>query len=99
MGPLKLTDDQLSAVMRAAAPLAQNVREDFLETLAARLCGLRELGNGVVFRVIREVQAEFWEPPRDEQVNPAPRKYRETSNAAKWEAARHGQRGGRSGAV
>jgi hypothetical protein len=94
MGPLKLTDDQLSAVMRAAAPLAQNVREDFLETLAARLCGLRELGDGAVYRVIREVQAEFLEPPHFEH-GPQPRKW-ETSNAAKWQSACDRQRGGRS---
>jgi hypothetical protein len=97
MGPLKLTDDQLSAVMRAAAPLAQNVRKDFLQALAARLCGLRELGDGVVYRTIKEVQAEFWEPPHFEH-GPQPRKWETSSNAAKWEAARNRERGGGSGA-
>ncbi len=98
MAPLRLTDDQLSAVFAAAQPLARHAREDFLEALAARLGQCSELGDGAVYRVIREVQAEFWEPPRDEQVNPAPRKYRETDNAAKWETARNRERSGRTSA-
>jgi len=81
--PLRLTDNQLSAVLSAAQPLAQNVREDFLEALAARLQQCSELGDGLVFRIIREVQAEFWEPPRDTHVNLSP----QTSNAAKWRSA------------
>jgi hypothetical protein len=98
MAPLRLTDDQLTAVFAAAQPLDPDVREGFLEALAGRLGQCRELGDGIVFRTIKEVQRQFWVPPRDTHVNLAPRKYRETSNAAKLEAARNGQRGGRASA-
>jgi hypothetical protein len=77
MAPLRLTGDQLSAVFAAAQPLARNVREDFLEALGARLQQYPELGDGAVYRVIREVQREFWEPPHLEH-GPQPRKW-ETS--------------------
>jgi hypothetical protein len=60
--PLRLTDDQLSAVMRAAEPLAVGNRDGFLRDVAAALQG-RELGDGDVYRVVAQVQRRYWDPP------------------------------------
>jgi hypothetical protein len=62
LGPLQLTDDQLDAIMRAAAPLARDAREPFLEAVAARLRD-REIGDGTVYLAIREVQRRHFDPP------------------------------------
>ncbi len=61
---LSLTDSQLSAVLRAATPLLPDDRSAFLVALAQALRDERELGDGVVFRAIRSLQREFWQPPR-----------------------------------
>jgi hypothetical protein len=61
--PLALTDEQLSALLRASAPLDRDLREPFLLAVARALQGREPLGDGEVFRVIREVQRQFWHPP------------------------------------
>jgi hypothetical protein len=61
--PLALTDEQLSALLRASAPLDRDLREPFLLAVAKALQGREPLGDGEVFRTIREVQREFWHPP------------------------------------
>jgi hypothetical protein len=62
MGPIRLTDAQLTAVFDAARPLAVRDRDAFLLDLAAALQG-QELGDGTVFRLIREVQRRHFDPP------------------------------------
>jgi hypothetical protein len=62
MPPLALTDSELDAVYRAAGPIPPAVRGAFLEEVAQRLAG-RELGDGVVYRVVMEVQRRYWSPP------------------------------------
>jgi hypothetical protein len=61
-GPLRLTDDQLAAVMRAAEPLAVGDRGAFLLDVAAALQG-QELGDGTVYRVIAQVQRRYFDAP------------------------------------
>ena len=61
-GPLRLTDDQLAAVMRAAEPLAAGDRGAFLQDVAAALQG-RDLADGTVYRVITEAQRRHFDPP------------------------------------
>jgi hypothetical protein len=61
--PLALTDDQKTALLRASAPLDRDLREPFLHAVARALQGREPLGDGEVFRTIREVQREFWHPP------------------------------------
>ena len=56
--PVKLTDDELDAVFRAAAPLAVEDRDQFLCDVAAELRG-REVGPGLVARVCVEVQKRY----------------------------------------
>jgi hypothetical protein len=62
MPPLALSDDQLTAIMQAAAPLPFNRRAAFLEEIAAQLRG-REIGDGLVHRVIAQVQHAHFDPP------------------------------------
>jgi hypothetical protein len=56
--PLAFSDEQIDAILRAATPLAPGDRAGFLEEVAAKLDG-QPLGDGVVFRVIREVAARY----------------------------------------
>ena len=63
MPPLALSDEQMDAVLAAAAPLPVTARDQFLVDLAAALQG-QVIGDGTVFRVIREVQRKFWDPPQ-----------------------------------
>jgi hypothetical protein len=62
MSPLSLSDDQMDAVMRAAAPLHPVDRGPFLERIAQRLRGVEMIGDGLVARIAREVQREFFKP-------------------------------------
>jgi hypothetical protein len=62
MPPIALTDSELEAVYRAAGPIPPAVRGAFLEEVAQRLAG-REVGDGLVYRVVMEVQRKFWSPP------------------------------------
>jgi hypothetical protein len=60
--PLRLTDDQLTAVLRAAEPLAVGNRGAFLQEVASALQG-EELGDGMVYRVVAMVQRRYYDPP------------------------------------
>jgi hypothetical protein len=60
--PLRLTDDQLTAVLRAAEPLAVGDRSAFLQDVAAALQG-QELGDGAVYRTVAQVQRRYYDPP------------------------------------
>jgi hypothetical protein len=55
MSPLKLTDDQMSQVLRSAEPLRPSARSAFLRDVAQALNG-HELGDGAVMRACREAQ-------------------------------------------
>ena len=66
MPPLSLSDAQMTALLHAAQPLDRDLREPFLRAVAQVLQG-RTLGDGEVFRTIREVQREFWHPPIETQ--------------------------------
>jgi hypothetical protein len=61
-GPLRLTDDQLAAVLRAAEPLAVGDRGAFRQDVAAALQG-QELGDGMVYRAVAQVQRKYYDPP------------------------------------
>jgi hypothetical protein len=73
MTPIALTDEQLSAVMRAAAPLLPQDRSAFLEDLARELTALPDIGDGVLHRTIASVQRKHWSPPRETGHNATPR--------------------------
>jgi hypothetical protein len=63
MGPIRLTDAQLNAVIAAARPLAVASRDAFLLDLAAALQGIPDTGDGDVARAIRTVQRKHFDPP------------------------------------
>jgi hypothetical protein len=63
--PIALTDEQLSAVMAVAEPLAPADRSAFLEDVAVALAALPTIGDGVVNRVVREVQSKYFRPELD----------------------------------
>ncbi len=63
MPPIKLSDDELNAVLAAARPLAVEMRDPFLHAVAHALSGRKEIGPGVVHQVCRELQRQFWDPP------------------------------------
>jgi hypothetical protein len=67
--PLALTDSEMSTIMRAAEPLAPADREDFLRQVATVLGGMSVLGDGVVARTVREIQARYWRPPEINGTN------------------------------
>jgi hypothetical protein len=70
MAPLKLTDEQLTAMMRAAQPLAVQDRDPFLRDVAAALAALPELDDGVAFRTICEIQRRHFDPPYESGPHP-----------------------------
>jgi hypothetical protein len=69
--PIHLSDSQLEQILRAAAPLAPPDRSAFLADVATALHG-QALGDGTVFRVIREIQQRYFRPP---EFAPASGKY------------------------
>jgi hypothetical protein len=60
---LKLSDEQLDAVMRGAAPIAPARRGAYLREIADKLAVAGELGDGAVFRAIRETQKKHYDVP------------------------------------
>jgi hypothetical protein len=72
--PISLTDDQLTEVFRLASPLRPDQRAAFLEDVAAALSQAPHLEDGVVYRVCRESQRKFFDPP-DFSVAGAPARW------------------------
>jgi hypothetical protein len=62
MSPIALTDDQLSMLMRTAATISPDRREQFLLAVADQLRG-QDIGDGVVNRAIRSVVRQYFDPP------------------------------------
>jgi hypothetical protein len=61
--PIRLSDDELSAVMLAAQPLAPAARDGFLRAVASSMQSCGEIGPGAVHRAIVAAQREHFEPP------------------------------------
>ena len=59
----KLSPDQVEAVLQAARPLPHAEHAAFLAEVSSALADLGDLGDGVVHRVIRDVQRRHWDPP------------------------------------
>jgi hypothetical protein len=57
--PVSVTDEQMSMIFNAAAPLQVVDRGPFLEALAVMLRSEPAVGDGVVGRCCRQLQAEF----------------------------------------
>jgi hypothetical protein len=63
MSPIALSDAELEAVLTAARPISVDRRDAFLQQIASSLQSCRELGPGVVYRVLAETQRAFFDPP------------------------------------
>jgi hypothetical protein len=63
MPPVRLTDEELTAVFAAAQPIPVSRRDAFLRDVAAALKHYPEIGPGVVYRVVSETQRQFFDPP------------------------------------
>ena len=61
--PVRLTDDELSAIMLACQPLAPEARDGFLQAVAHSLSTCAEVGPGSVHRAIVSEQREHFSPP------------------------------------
>jgi hypothetical protein len=61
--PPAFSDEQITAIMNAAQPLAPGDRAAFLEAVVAALDG-RAIGDGAVFRAIRAVQGRYLDVPK-----------------------------------
>jgi hypothetical protein len=57
------SDSQINMIMDAAAPLPAADRAAFLEEVVAALDG-RPIGDGLIFRAIRAVQARYLDAPK-----------------------------------
>jgi hypothetical protein len=66
--PLALSDEQMDAVFRACAPLTYVDRSRFLLALADRLRHEPELGDGAIYKAIRELQKQHWRPPSETEA-------------------------------
>jgi hypothetical protein len=74
MPPLALSDEQLDALARIAAPLSPRDRTSFLADVARELKG-REVGPGLLHRVAVECQRRYWSPPAIDARPPIGGKY------------------------
>ena len=62
-GPIPLSAAQLSAVYRAAAPIDPDRRAEFLQRVADELQRTLDLGDGQLYRVLRDAQVAIISPP------------------------------------
>ncbi len=62
MKPLALSDEQMTAILHAAAPLPVADRDTFLQAIADALRDQPVLGDGLVGRTVREVLERFLRP-------------------------------------
>jgi hypothetical protein len=63
--PFAVADESYAIIMRAAAPLARGLRDAFLEEVASTLRTVGDPGPGELWRLCREVQRKYWDPPLD----------------------------------
>ena len=61
--PADLSEDQIHAILSATHPLPIADRDAFLDDVADALDGV-ELGDGAVYRTIKDVQRRYWDPPK-----------------------------------
>jgi hypothetical protein len=59
-----LTDEQANAVFAAAHPLQPNRRSAFLEEVAREISRHPILGNGLLHRLIVQIQKKHFDPPQ-----------------------------------
>jgi hypothetical protein len=65
--PIRLSDSQLDAIVRASQPFAPTDRGRFVQAVAEALRG-REVGDGAGYLAIAEAQRKYFAPPVLEKV-------------------------------
>jgi len=73
--PVRLSDDELAAVMNACRPLAPSQRDRFLRAVAVAITELPEVGPGAVHRAIASVWRAHYDPPDLRTDEPRSRAY------------------------
>jgi hypothetical protein len=66
---ISLSDEALLMIMSAAEPLQRIDRGRFLEAVADRLRGVADPGDGLVSRVCRELQPQFFRAPLEVDIS------------------------------
>jgi hypothetical protein len=73
--PIRLSDDELEAVMNACRPLRPRDRDRFLKAVAQVIAALPEVGPGSVHRAITSVWRMHFDPPDLRTDEPRSRAY------------------------
>ena len=68
--PLALTDAQITTIMQLSRPLQPAQRRIFVEMIAARLNGHREVGDGQLYQILRALQREVLGMPIERRGRP-----------------------------
>lgn len=63
-----ITEQQSLAIINAARPLQPAERTAFTNALAALLAGRHEMGDGELFRALRDLQRKHLKPPTKAEV-------------------------------
>jgi hypothetical protein len=61
--PVSLSDSQMTAVLRCAAPLHREDVAGYLRLVAEQLHARQMIGDGDVYRAIEVAQREYFQPP------------------------------------
>jgi len=56
---VSFTDEQLAAIMQAATPLTPSDRSNFLRDVANALQGRCDLGPGITYKIVSEIQRRY----------------------------------------
>ena len=61
--PISVSESQLAAILRAAAPLRQQDVEDYMRMVAEQLRARPMIGDGDVYRAVEVAQRKYFDPP------------------------------------
>jgi hypothetical protein len=60
---IQLPNPELDIIYAAAGPLDADVRDAFIQAVVRELSLLGDLGPGIIFRIARTAQRQFFTPP------------------------------------
>jgi hypothetical protein len=64
MPPLQLNDEEMNVLLTLAGAIDQQLRPQFLQEVAQELEAKRQIGEGSVHRLARQIQRRFFDPPQ-----------------------------------
>jgi hypothetical protein len=73
--PISLSDLEVTTIMQCARPLPPDDRVKFVELVAGKLRGAKEIGPGVVWKACVEAQRSLFAPPEFNGGRPGVGKY------------------------